>query len=101
MFSGHSFVIDSSVTSPAPLYSVDGHQPVRIEVEESSTRRKMCAFCNFQGKVTRSGLKIRTRFKCSTCDVPLCTGENRCFDTFHRLYYEGRVAIGPGKKLAF
>lgn len=100
-FKGHSFVINSSVTSPAPFYSVDGHQPVRIDVEESSTRRKMCAFCNFQGKVTRSGLKIRTRFKCAVCEVPLCTGENRCFDNFHKLYYEGKVAIGPGKKLAF
>lgn len=99
--SGHSFVIKSSLASPDPFYSADGHQPVRIEAEESSTRRKMCSFCNFQGKVTPSGLKIRTRFKCAVCEIPLCTGENRCFDTFHRLYYEGRVAIGPGKNLTF
>lgn len=48
------------------------HQPER-------TSRRRCALCSTKAH------PVRTDWKCSTCEVPLCLGkEKNCFQTYHK-----------------
>lgn len=60
----------------------------RIHITESlQGKQKYCIVCKQLGRRTNDGtLAVRTRAKCSVCDVPLCKGPPRnCFRDFHEI----------------
>lgn len=60
----------------------------RIHVSESlQGKQKYCLVCKHLGRRTNDGtLAVRTRAKCSVCDIPLCKGPPRnCFRDFHEI----------------
>ena len=50
-------------------------------------KQKICTFCKILGiKTTEAGVPVKTRVKCSSCDIPLCRGFPRfCFKTVHQI----------------
>ena len=68
-----SFQIDSGIP---------GH---RIVPNEGHKQRK-CRQCQKNRRRTKSGWRVATRFRCETCNVPLCrdeTSERDCFRQYH------------------
>lgn len=68
-------------TSVPPYRGIGEHVPVYIE------GRQECVHCKWIGRKGRSGGSVkvgRTRWKCVTCNHPLCLSpERNCFVTFH------------------
>lgn len=53
-----------------------------------NNKDKYCYFCKINRVKIKSGYNIKSRFKCSKCDVSLCLGErmNRnCFYMYHEM----------------
>lgn len=54
-------------------------------IHTASYRQKRCVFCQMNKVKTRSGWKVLTQYRCSQCEVALCTGERNCFYNYHKL----------------
>lgn len=60
----------------------EGHQLVPLP----DNRKKDCKYCRRHFIKTKRGYSVQTQYKCSVCDVALCSGvyKNRnCFIDFH------------------
>lgn len=59
------------------------HTPISID------RTKYCFVCLINGTKTKSGWGVKTRSKCSVCDVPLCSSraDRNCFRLYHDFYH--------------
>ena len=59
-----------------------GHPVVPIE----NKKQRKCKYCQIYKQRTKSGWRVVTNFKCGTCNVGLCSGENtgrNCFHLYH------------------
>lgn len=70
------------------LYAPEGHTLVMIGLNEKTgcVKQKDCRYCLRYNVKTKGGYTVRTQYKCSGCDVALCSGENTkrdCFLLFH------------------
>jgi hypothetical protein len=80
---------DSSNTSPGDLRA-KRHMNMRnlqvlghCAIDNEEKKLRSCAVCSASKNISKGGHKIRSRFKCSTCNVPLCTKYRDCFVMYH------------------
>lgn len=72
-----------NVGRPPPVEDVPGHP---VAIVGGNYKQRECRYCRFTGNRTKSGWRVKTNYKCATCDIPLCTKEltNRnCFTSYH------------------
>ncbi|XP_069132994.1 uncharacterized protein [Argopecten irradians] len=67
-----------------PEYEKALHRPVVMD--GPGAYKKPCVLCEVTKARTKSGWYIYSRYKCSQCDVALCTGSRGCFTTYHNNY---------------
>lgn len=73
-----------------------GHPVVPIE----NKKQRKCKYCQIHKLRTKSGWRVVTNFKCGTCDIGLCSGENtdrNCFQLFHEEFVFGQHGDVPIK----
>ncbi|XP_022291500.2 uncharacterized protein LOC111102833 isoform X9 [Crassostrea virginica] len=76
------------------------HVPTKITREETQSGRKPCQLCKIKGEKTPNGGGVMTRYRCSECHVPLCSGDIRhCFFEYHRDMMHTLSSAGPGAPL--
>ena len=76
------------------------HVPTKITREETQSGRKPCQLCKIKGEKTPNGGGVMTRYRCSECHVPLCSGDIRhCFFEYHRDMMHTLSSVGPGAPL--
>ena len=78
-----------------PFYNMpEGHSLVLVGISEKTgcVKQKDCRYCSKYSVKTKSGYTVRTQYKCSGCDVALCSGEltgRNCFVLFHNELFLG------------
>lgn len=55
-------------------------------VHTTAYKQKRCVYCQMNKVKTRSGWKVLTQYRCSQCEVALCTGERNCFYFYHKQF---------------
>lgn len=60
------------------------HLLVRVSHTNRSNKR-MCGYCDIQGKKYSNGSHVTSYYKCSACGIGLCRYPQECFDKFHEL----------------
>lgn len=76
-----------------------GHVPAKITQEETQSGRRPCQLCKTKGERTPNGGAVMTRYKCTECQVPLCSGDRRhCFFVYHRDRFPAMALSGAGEQ---
>lgn len=76
---------------PLPLGDLSKH-PL-IPIIGMKRKQKDCKYCQIHKIKSKSGLRLKTNFKCATCDVALCCSQNterHCFILFHNEFVFGK-----------
>lgn len=60
------------------------HRPIKTE----GYKTKLCLLCQINKTRTKSGWLASSRYRCDTCNVPLCTGKRDCFTAYHQMLAE-------------
>lgn len=91
-------------TSLANLFTYKDSKPIAFQqlqdighVVVPTFERKLrpCAFCSMCKIKTKKGWRVYTRYKCSGCDVPLCTKHRDCFLVYHTTLLQSISSSSP------
>lgn len=75
---------------PLPRGDMSDHPMVHINSEKRT--QKDCKYCQIHKIKSKSGLRLKTLYKCGKCDVALCSAqhtERHCFVMFHNEFIFG------------
>lgn len=73
-----------------PPYDSDIVRGLHVPVQEPNRRLKLCVLCQMNKTKTKSGWRVNTVFRCSHCQVALCTNNRNCFGVYHGLLFTGK-----------
>ena len=82
-------LFDQPNLGPIPIGDMSDHPLVHIN--EKRTQRD-CKYCQIHKIKSKSGLRLKTLFKCAKCNVPLCAAQNtdrHCYVLFHNEFIFG------------
>lgn len=78
----NSDLVRRSLTVPGHSLDPADHKAVHT----AAYKQKRCVYCQMNKVKTRSGWKVLTQYRCSQCQVALCTGERNCFYYYHKQF---------------
>lgn len=80
---GSSRQVSGDIRAKRHMYMRNLQMLGHCAVDNVDKKLRSCAVCSVSKNISKGGHKIRSRYKCSTCDVPLCTKHRDCFIAYH------------------